>query len=357
MRTKLPKEKFRNIVFTIISSLIMFLSHHNCAVANDSISSASILPTATLITQQQSYNKTFERIDNFMSLPQSERILMRYENKTAYTGAGQQVFSPTFIPDEKAGIWAKSYSLFENIPVGNGPTISNVGYGTIMGYDTDLKHFKNNLEGGITYHVSFDGSRENYDNVKSIDTVGTAGVTGALFKNNFFTALTLSSGGAYTTATIGEGNHSFNTFIAGAAWKSGYNFEFQRGKYILQPSFLATYTFEKISDFTSSEGKKTKINNINAMQIIPGVKLIANLKNGWQPYLGLSIIWDLMDSPAIYEDEVLKQRVNFAPFCEYGGGLQRKWKDRYTAFGQIMMRGGGRNGISIYAGGRFALGK
>lgn len=353
----MPEEKFHNTIFMTILSLIIFLSTHNFALADNSSSSTSLLPTGVLLTQQNSYNQTFGRIDNFMSLPQSERLLMRYENKTAYTGAGQQVFSPTFIPDEKAGVWAKSYSLFENIPVGNGPTISNVAYGTIIGYDTDLKHFKNNLEGGVTYHVAFDGSRENYDNVKSIDAVGTAGVTGALFKNNFFTALTLNAGGANTAATVGQGNHNFNTLIAGAAWKTGYNIEFQRGKYILQPSFLATYTFVKINDFTSSEGKKIRIDKINAMQIIPSVKLIANLKNGWQPYLGVSVIWDLIDSPAIYEDEVLKQRVNFAPFCEYGGGLQRKWKDRYTAFGQIMMRGGGRNGVSLIAGGRVALGK
>lgn len=357
MRTKVPEEKFHNHFFTIISSLIIFLSHPNCAHAYDSNLSTSILPTAVLLNQQNSYNKTFERIDNFMSLPQSERILMRYENKTAYTGAGQQVFSPTFIPDEKAGVWAKSYSLFENIPVGNGPNISNVAYGTLIGYDTNLKHFKNNLEGGLTFHVAFDGSRENYDNVKAIDSAGTTGITGALFKNNFFTALTLTAGGANTAATIGGGNHSFNTFVTGAAWKTGYNIEFQRGKYILQPSFLGTYTFEKLSDFTSGEGKKIRTDNINAMQVIPSVKLIANLEDGWQPYLGVSVIWDLMDSPAIYEDGVLKQRVNFAPFCEYGGGLQRKWKDRYTAFGQIMLRGGGRNGVSLIAGGRVALGK
>lgn len=338
--------------------ILLLMSINNTVLADpSSVSPAVATVVGTLSGQQMLYNKTFSRIDNFMSLPENERILMRYQNKTAYTGAGMQVFSPTFIPDEKAGIWTSDYSLFENVPVGNGPDISNVGYGIILGYDTDLKHLKNNVDVGLTFHTAYQGSRENFDDVKSIDSVGNVGMTGAIFKKKFFTALTVGAGGVYTRNTVGNGEENYHSFIAGLASKTGYNFEFKKGRYILQPSFLATYTFLKVSDFESSKGKDIKINNVHAVQIIPELKLIGNFEGGWQPYLGLSLIWTLLDSPAIFESGVLRDRISFAPYCEYGGGLQRKWKDRYTSYGQVMMRGGGRNGVSLFFGFRLGLGK
>lgn len=347
----------KKIFYIFFFCIIHLLIANNAVLAESGSRNHSVVGLGGILNQQEIFNKSFERIDTLMSLPQNERVLFGQHNKTAYTGAGQQVFSPTFIPDEKAGIWIKNYNLFENIPTNGGPNISNVAYGTILGYDTNLKHFKNNLEGGLTFHMAFTGSRENYNDVKSVDTVGDIGVTGALFKNDFFTVMTVDVAKVYTKTTVGKGMEDYNTLVAGLAWKTGYNFEFKRGKYILQPSFLGTYTFERIADYNSYEGKSARIDPLHVVQIIPGVKFIANLEGGWQPYLGFSYIWNLMDSPAIYKNDVLQNRASIDPYCEYGGGIQKKWKDRYTGFGQVMLRGGGRNGVSLYFGLRMALGK
>ena len=45
------------------------------------------------------------------------------------------------------------------------------------------------------------------------------------------------------------------------------------------------------------------------------------------------------------------------PYVQYGVGLQRCWDDKFSAFGQAMIRNGGRNGISLTFGFRWALGK
>lgn len=349
--------KFKTSLFYFLI-VIMPLITINSAYAdtNSSSPNASII-TGAILNQQNIYNQSFERIDTFMSLPKDERLLMRYQNKTAFTGAGQQVFSPTFIPDEKAGFWIKSYSLFENVPLDNGPNVSNVAYGTIIGADTALKHFKNGVEGGLTFHVTYSGNRENYDNISSISNEGDIGITGVLFKKDFFTALTALVGDGFSRDTSSNGIQNYNAILAGAAWKTGYNFEFKRGKCIVQPSILATYTFEQIENYKSMTGENAHVDPIHAVQIIPGLKVIGNLEGGWQPYLGLSVIWELMDSPAIYENDVLQPRMTIGPYCEYGFGLQRKWKEKFTSFGQVMMRGGGRNGVSLYFGFRLALGK
>lgn len=346
---------YRNFCVCIASIILLFATN-NKSFAQDSFSPAVTMVT-TIANQQLLYNQIFERAEMFMFMPESERVLMRYHNKYAYTGAGQQVFSPTFIPDKNAGVWVKSFVLFENLPLGNGPDVSNVGYATLIGYDTDLKHYKNGWDAVYTVHGTYQGSRENFKATSSIDNYGTGGVTGAFFKKKFFIAATAISGADYTYENVGKGEQNFRISIFGVASKVGYNIEFKKGKYILQPGFLGDYSYSLASDFQSSDGKSGTGDPLNVIHVSPGIKLIANLKDGWQPYLAISETWTLMDSPAIYKNGVLQQRINIAPYFEYGGGLQRRWKDRYTSFGQILFRGGGRNGVSFYFGFRVAIGK
>lgn len=336
--------------------ITLFFILGNKVFAADSYAPAVSMVTA-VANQQTMLSQTFASVDNFMSLPEKERVLLRYNNKYAYTGAGQQVFSPTFIPDENAGVWIKSYVLFEQIPLNNGPRVSNVGYSTILGADTDLKHYKNGWDAVYTAHATFQGSRENFNTTSSVDTLGNFGATAAFFKKKFYIAATAVAGGDYSHDEVGLGEQTFKLFITSAASKTGYNFEFKQGKYILQPSLLADYIYALGGDFVSDDGRNVTGDPLNSIHISPGIKLIGNFKGGWQPYLSISETWTIMDSPAIYKNGVLQGRVSIDPYFEYGFGLQRKWKERYTSFGQVFMRGGGRNGVSLFFGFRYAFGK
>lgn len=331
------------------------------AVNNQSFAEDSYAPAVSAITAVEnlhtSLSQTFSSVDNFMSMPENERVLLRYNNKYAYTGAGVQVFSPTFIPDENKGVWVRSYTLFEQIPLNNGPNVSNVGYATSMGVDTDLKHYKNGWDAVYTAHATFQGSRENFNTTSSVDNLGNGGFTAAFFKKKFFITATGIAGGDYTHDAVGLGEQTFSLFTASAASKSGYNFEFKKGKYILQPSLLVDYIYSLGSNFISSTGESVTSNPLNAVHVSPGLKLIGNFKGGWQPYLSISETWTLMDTPIFFKNEVIQPRVSIDPYFEYGFGLQRRWKDRYTSFGQVLMRGGGRNGVSLYFGFRYAFGK
>ena len=44
------------------------------------------------------------------------------------------------------------------------------------------------------------------------------------------------------------------------------------------------------------------------------------------------------------------------PYFSYGLGIQRVFGERFTAYGQIMLRNGGRNGIAATFGGRYMFG-
>ena len=64
-----------------------------------------------------------------------------------------------------------------------------------------------------------------------------------------------------------------------------------------------------------------------------------------------------MNENKVTANNVRLPEAGMKPYVEYGLGLQRNWKDRFTAFGQAMLRNGGRNGISLTAGFRWAIGK
>lgn len=324
---------------------------------NPTVLATPVAATAGAYTNQtMAYSEVLGRVDTVMFIPRADRLLMQYQNKTA-SADGQFVFSPTLLPEADAGTWVKQYTSFENVPLNNGPNVSSVGYGMLVGEDTKLKHFRNGSDGYLTAYIGYNGSHQNYDNVGVYQNGGLLGLTGTIYKGDFFSALTANVGASMGESSNQSGTDNFSTLMAGLALKSGYNFEFLKGKCILQPSMLVAYTFANTFNYTTASGVDITSDPLNAIQLSPGIKLIGNLKNGWQPYLGVSMVWNIMDAQKFYANNVQLPMMSISPYVEYGVGLQRKWGDRFTGFGQAMARGGGRNGVALLFGFRWAVGK
>ena len=62
--------------------------------------------------------------------------------------------------------------------------------------------------------------------------------------------------------------------------KTGYNFEFKEGKYILQPSMMMSYTYVNTFDYTNAAGVGISSDPLHTLQLHPNIKFAANLKNG-----------------------------------------------------------------------------
>ena len=69
------------------------------------------------------------------------------------------------------------------------------------------------------------------------------------------------------------------------------------------------------------------------------------------------MIWNLLDKSKVSADDVRLPEMSIKPYVQYGVGVQKRFKDRYMAFWQAMIQNGGRNGISLTAGFRWAIGK
>ena len=119
---------------------------------------------------------------------------------------------------------------------------------------------------------------------------------------------------------------------------------------------MMSYTFVNVFDYTTTTGVRVTQDPLHAIEIIPGLRIIGNLGNGWQPYLGVNMTWNIMDRTKFYADDVALSELAVKPYIEYGVGIMKRHGDRFTGFGQAMIRNGGRNGIALTLGLRWALG-
>ncbi len=331
-------------------------------VFNPSVLAPSVATQAgAFSTQVQTFNYAFQHADTFMNIPYLERVTMKNSGRYALSPTGDATdvgnFSPLMTKEPTAGFWVKPYASFENIPLKNGPKVSNITYGTLIGYDSVLTPIKHGWERVLTGYVGYNGASQRYSGVDAYQNGGLLGGTATLYKGNFFNATTLSVGASAGDASTMYGSENYTMLLAGIGNKTGYNFEFYNGKIILQPSFLISYTFVNTFDYTNGAGVRIKSDPLNAIQLAPGIKLIGNTKNGWQPYIGVSMIWNLMDESKVTANDVRLPEMSIDPYVQYGVGVQKRFGERLLGFMQAMIQNGGRNGVSLTAGFRWKLGK
>ena len=306
--------------------------------------------------QLSSYNMGFSNMDMTMLMTKEERTAMKYRNQFASSG-GVLTYDPNQSMLEKKSLWFRPYTVFEKVNVSNGGTVENIGYGSYFGGDTEIIELRHGWDAQYSVYVGYNGSHQSYEGTSIYQNGGQLGVSGYFYKDNFFTGLTASVGASNAQSSTMYGHEDFTMLSTGIASKTGYNWELAKGKFIIQPNFLMSYSFVNTFDYTNAAGVKISSNPLNAIQIAPGIKFIGNLKNGWQPYIGISMIWNIMDKAKFRANNVSLPQMSIDPYIQYGVGIKRKWKDKFTGFAQAMMTNGGRTGISLTAGFSWSLGK
>lgn len=326
---------------------------------NPSVLAAPIAAqVGSYLTQLNTYEQAFINYDGVTSLPYKLRTAMKLNNRYASQGTGDGgviTFSPNQIPEEDKGLWFRPYATFENVNLSHGPTVGNVAYGSLFGGDTGIIELKHGWDAIYSAYAGYNGSHQTYDGVGIYQSGGTLGGSALFMKNKFFTGLTANVGANAAQASTMYGNEDFTMLATGVASKTGYNFEFKEGKFIIQPNYLMSYTFVNTFDYTNAAGVNISSSPLNAIQIAPGIKFIGNLKNSWQPYASVQMVWNILDKTNFSANDVSLPQMSVQPYIQYGLGLQKRWGDRFTAFGQAMIRNGGRTGVAMQFGFRWAF--
>ncbi len=324
---------------------------------------SDVAQTQTFLLQTALDRQFFANMDAFMSFPLAARestICCALSNGNT-TGAacpisGNGVFSPIYSCDLNRGIWVKTFTSFENIPLRNGPNVSTIEYGTLIGFDAPLTYLKRGWVGNTSAYVGYLGSNQNYDGVGVSQNGVLVGLAENLVKGNNFLTLMANVGSSMGIANTQYGNDYFSSIFAGAAAKGGHNFELKNGEYIIQPNLMLAYTYTYTPTYNTAAGIEMTSKPLNAIQVAPGIRLIKNLKEEkGQVYLVCNFVYNIMDNTKFSANDVQLPELSIAPYVEYGIGYQRVWKERFVGFFQTLLRGGGRNGVALQLGLRWAI--
>lgn len=359
-----------NKEYAVESSIYRYTVKKGGATANDGFSftrkggyegfnSAVFAPAAAMqsiyYTQINNYDTAFGNIDQTMLKTKAQRKAEKFANKYAYDGEETQVFSPLYTQLEDKGVWFRPYVSTEKVNLKDGPKVNNTMYGALIGGDSVMMPVKD-WDVQYSAYIGYNGSTQSFDGNDINQNGGVVGVTAAAYKGDFFTALTANASIHASDVKTKLGDADVCTLGAGIASKTGYNWELADGKFIVQPSWLMSYTFVNPFGDYDVRGVKIKTDSLNAVQLAPGLKFIGNTAKGWQPYIGMKMVWNIIDETNVKANEVNLPETSTKPYFEYGLGVQKSAGERFTGFGQAMFRGGGRNGAAFTLGTRWSLG-
>ena len=330
-------------------TLMLSQQAHATMAMSDAIAAQVATPVGAqlggYLQQLNTYDQAFMNMDMYM-----------LSNKKDRQAQKEQKGYESSINDYKS-MWVMPYGQFGTVPVHNGPNASAALYGVFVGGESDLKDLGNGWEGMWGAYAGYNGSRQSYQNVTSYQNGGSFGLTGMAFKDDFFvgTTINVGAGAGKVHSNFSDADH-FTLLSTGIAAKTGYNWELADGKFIIQPSIMASYSYIHTFDDWNGTGAKMDADGLHAIQIEPGIKFIGNLKHGWQPYAGVSLVYSILDRTHFRANNVALPNLSINPYIKYGIGLRKVWGDRFTGFVQTYFMSGGRNGIGIHGGLRWAIG-
>ena len=310
---------------------------------------------AGYLTQIDTYRNIFANLDMVMITPP--------EVKTGYNSLNKLVssdknftYSPFLMPEQRNGIWFKPYSTFENVSLRRGPDVSNVSYGSLVGVESGFKKLRKNgwyaLYGA---YASYNGSHQAWQGNSIYNNGGLIGLNTVFYKGKFFSAWTANVGATSAEASTIDGRDNFAMLNTGIAQMTGYNFETLKRRLIIQPSFLASYSFINSFNYTTSSNVHINTSPLHALQLEPRIKFIGNFKDYLQPYISVSMVWNVIDHAKFQANDVYLPNISVEPFVQYGAGVQKRCGDRITGFFETMIRNGGRSGIALMFGLRISI--
>ncbi len=308
------------------------------------------------LVQLNSYEEAFRNMNMYMLLPKKIRLSMKFGAKLASNNSDKYPIYQNF-PYQNENIWLRPYSIFEKVPLKRGPEVSNTIYGSFFGNESEMKNLRKGWHYIWSPYAGYNGSHQSYQNINIHQNGGTLGAVVMTYKNNYFLGATLNISSSSVKAHNTFGKDNFNMLMGGGAVKTGYNFEFKEGRYIIQPNYLMSYTFVDTFSYTNSSGLKIKSSPLNAIQIAPGVQFIGNFENGFEPYLFVYMVWNVIDKTKFRANDTMLTNLAIKPFIVYGVGIRKIVNSRLNLYAQTNITNGGRNGIGLFVGASWELGK
>ena len=312
--------------------------------------------TGSYVTMMQVYNYSFEHSDLFspnMNAAREQQLYSDHYSAVDVKGKNSVAVADSCPPSTvglRRGLWLHTYASAEKMPLRNGPEVSLNMYGGLIGGDTALQEHRSGWASVWSFYGGYLGSTQRYESVRIRQNGAAIGATGTFYKKRFYTAVTASVGVAQATSTGRAGSEDFGLLMGGIASRSGYSFDLDDGNYVLQPNLQISYTLFNNLGYTNASGHSVSGKPTGVLQLHPFLKLIKNTDCTWKPYGKVGVVYNAFGKTSFSADGVSMPSMSIKPYVEYSLGAQRHFDDRYTLYGEVTGRNGGRNGGEVSIG-------
>ena len=275
---------------------------------------------------------------------------MLSNNKANVYAASNPLFAPYQYSAKDGGLWYKSYVNLERISMTQGLSVGNNAYGSLVGADFPLITLDNGWKLIPTAYVGYNGAHQTFNGVSMFQNGGQVGAMGTLYKDDFITSLLTYVGGYGNSMNVGDVRDNTGNWFAGVASKSAYNVHLP-ADLILQPTALFSYNVFGSQSYNSQFGNLAMgSGTLNGLNIAPGLNLIWN-KDTFSVYGMTQMVFNIMGTADGHAGNVQLKDVEMRhSFFEYGLGVTKKFKDKFSSFFQVTLRNGGRTGVGFQGG-------
>jgi len=260
------------------------------------------------------------------------------------------LFAPYQYRVEEGSIWYKNYFTVERLFMTQDLNVDNRAYGSIVGADFPAQSLENGWKFLPTAYIAYNGGHQTFNGVSMYQNGGQGGFLGTFKKKDFLCSI-LAYGGGYNNemSLNGVTDHTGNWF-AGTAVKSAYNHRAAK-HWIIQPNFLISYNIFGNQHWGSDFGAISMVAGyLNGINLAPGLNIIYG-REDWSVYSTMSYVYNINDKLNGSADGVHLPNVMMRHgYFEIGGGVLRRFKERLLAYGQVVLREGGRRGVGFQAG-------
>lgn len=248
------------------------------------------------------------------------------------------------------GLWLRYYGAKEDIKLDDLLTLTNTTSGAYFGYDTEVLEAGGSFLGNISFYGSYNTSEQTYEGAKITQNGSILGVTGALYKNRFFSALTVNFGFINGQGEGEYGKENTMIFTRGIASKTGFNFDLDDESNLkLQPTINLSYSYINMASYSFVSPTNAKVNvNTNSLapiQIEPAVKLVSNMTKTCQAYANASVVWNLTDDLTFKANDSELPNMPIKTYSQYGVGINKYFGEKFTAGADLFGRAMGRTGF------------
>ncbi|MEG1788366.1 MAG: hypothetical protein RR268_04010, partial [Kiritimatiellia bacterium] len=102
--------------------------------------------------------------------------------------------------------------------------------------------------------------------------------------------------------------------------------------------------------YTTNSGVAIDSDPFHTVTLEPGLKFIGNLDHGWQPYCGVSMVWNAVGETKAKANNIALPEMSIKPYVKGNIGVQKLFTDSLSGYLQVYGMGGGRDAIGVQLG-------